>query len=549
MAKRGLGPADWLVLAVTPALLVSLVSCLLFFIVDILYRGQHGGRMEWILFFSTVGMVLIGRVRLIDEIAKRAGLYSAALGGLVWIGLCMYLPPPEGWPFPAHCAAMAALVFLGFWTTRILVLDTTDLNDDDEIEGQGLLAAGGLEDDPSERLRAHVENATGRTRYLTIVKPARVRRPPGGMVVLFCLITLPLFGLGQALIPVSELDRRWRSLLLLMGYLGSGFLLLLTCCFLGLRRYVARRGISMPPAMAAAWLGTGSLVVGLVLLGALIIPRPADTGGIVALVTQSGPTKPAKKGTGGFHQEDAKSTGSQHDKNARVPEKAAKGKDPVGKEPGTPKGSSTKKESNDNTNNRSDPQTNDTPAKDASSNPADRLAELMSGLLPILKTIVAAAIVVMLVLFLAWRAALGHSNTDWVNHWLGWLFRLWDGLLGRTTKRSRREQATGHALVQSWKPFADFGNPFTGRYPLDGPELVREVFAGVMAWGRDKRLPPRTGETAREFTKRMGEEYPVLEEGLLHLANLVDQVEYAPESAVTVQRECLQELWILLKAS
>lgn len=548
MARRGLGPADWLVLAVTPALLVSLVSCLLFFIVDILYRGRHGGRMEWILFFSTVGMVLIGRVRLIDEIAKRASLYSAALGGLVWIGLGMYIPPPDGWPFPAHIAAMGTLVALGFWVTRILVLDTTDLNDDDEIEGQGLLAAGGLEDDPAERLRAQVENATGRAYFQKNIKPARIRRPPGGVVVLFCLVTLPLFGLGQALIPVSEPERRWRSLVLLMGYLGSGFLLLLTCCFLGLRRYVARRGISMPPSMAAAWLGTGSLVVGIVLLGALLIPRPADTGGIVALLTQQqNPAKETKKESGGFHQDDAKSTGSGNDKNAKTPDKKGKGKDPAGKESGSKKGQDAKKESADNK--RSDPPKNDTSAKDANPNMADRLSELMSGIMPILKMIVAAAIVVMLVLFLAWRAAMGHSNTDWVNRWLGWLFKLWDGLLGRTSKRPIRESESLQIPAESWKPFGDFSNPFTGRYPLDGPELVREVFAGVVAWGRDKRLPPRTGETAREFSKRMGNEYPALEEGLQKLANLVDQVEYAPESPVVVQRESLQELWILLKAS
>ena len=548
MARRGLGPADWLVLAVTPALLVSLVSCLLFFIVDILYRGRHGGRMEWILFFSTVGMVLIGRVRLIDEIAKRASLYSAALGGLVWIGLGMYIPPPDGWPFPAHIAAMGTLVALGFWVTRILVLDTTDLNDDDEIEGQGLLAAGGLEDDPAERLRAQVENATGRAHLQKIIKPARIRRPPGGVVVLFCLVTLPLFGLGQALIPVSEPERRWRSLLLLMGYLGSGFLLLLTCCFLGLRRYVARRGISMPPSMAAAWLGTGSLVVGIVLLGALLIPRPADTGGIVALLTQQqSPAKATKKESGGFHQDDAKSTGSSNDKNAKTPDKNGKGKDQAGKQSGSKKGQDAKKESADNK--RSDPPKNDTSAKDANPNMADRLSELMSGIMPILKMIIAAAIVVMLVLFLAWRAAMGYSNTDWVNRWLGWLFKLWDGLLGRTSKRPIRESECLQIPAESWKPFVDFSNPFTGRYPLDGPELVREVFAGVVAWGRDKRLPPRTGETAREFSKRMGNEYPALEEGLQKLANLVDQVEYAPESPVVVQRESLQELWILLKAS
>ena len=61
-------------------------------------------------------------------------------------------------------------------------------------------------------------------------------------------------------------ERRWWSLVLLMGYLASGFLLLMNCCFLGLRRYAARRGIAMPAGMAVAWLGTGAMVVALVVL-------------------------------------------------------------------------------------------------------------------------------------------------------------------------------------------------------------------------------------------------------------------------------------------
>ena len=125
MARRPLptGPADWLVLAVTPALLVGMVSCLLFFLLAVFYRGEFNERLHWILFFGVVGMVLIGRINLIEEIARRASLYSGILGLLVVIALIRFVPPPPGWPEVGHYLFCAVLVALGFWATRLLVAD------------------------------------------------------------------------------------------------------------------------------------------------------------------------------------------------------------------------------------------------------------------------------------------------------------------------------------------------------------------------------------------------------------------------------------------
>lgn len=309
MARRPLptGPADWLILAVTPALLVGMVSALLFFILAVFYRGEFNERLHWILFAGVVGMVLIGRIHLIEEISRRAGFYSGILGLLVAIALIRFVPPPPGWPAPGHYAFCAALVALGFWATRLLVADTTDIHSETEIGGEGLLRAAGLEDDPAARLRLDVEGrngsgvSSGKSRKRADqeageeeggtdqaqANPNR-RRAPGVAIVWFSALALPVFGIGQGFIPAEELKTRWYTLMLLVGYLGCAFLLLLTSCFLGFRRYLARRGLSMPAGMAAVWILGGMLLVGCVLLVALIIPRPSDIGPLQTLSALTG---------------------------------------------------------------------------------------------------------------------------------------------------------------------------------------------------------------------------------------------------------------------
>ena len=309
MARRPLptGPADWLILAVTPALLVGMVSALLFFILAVFYRGEFNERLHWILFAGVVGMVLIGRIHLIEEISRRAGFYSGILGLLVVIALIRFVPPPLGWPPPGHYAFCAALVALGFWATRLLVADTTDIHSETEIGGEGLLRAAGLEDDPAARLRRDVERRTGPdSPHASKQKRANQedgegedeaeqirsnpnrRRAPGVAIVWFSALALPVFGIGQGFIPAEELKTRWYTLMLLVGYLGCAFLLLLTSCFLGFRRYLARRGLSMPAGMAAIWILGGMLLVGCVLLVALVIPRPSDIGPLQTLSALAG---------------------------------------------------------------------------------------------------------------------------------------------------------------------------------------------------------------------------------------------------------------------
>ena len=78
------------------------------------------------------------------------------------------------------------------------------------------------------------------------------------MVVYFSLAALPLFGIGQAMIPASNVEARRYAFWLLTIYVACGLGMLLTTSFLGLRRYLRGRRLQMPASMTALWLGIGS---------------------------------------------------------------------------------------------------------------------------------------------------------------------------------------------------------------------------------------------------------------------------------------------------
>src|SRR6516225_9810678 len=85
--------ADYVVTALSPALIMALVGSLVFFLLEVLYSGKYEGRMKWILFFFVFGIVLIARLSMMPE-APRAPLYGLVLGLLTWLGLQAFVEYP-----------------------------------------------------------------------------------------------------------------------------------------------------------------------------------------------------------------------------------------------------------------------------------------------------------------------------------------------------------------------------------------------------------------------------------------------------------------------
>ena len=69
---------DYLVIAISPALIMMLVGSLVFFLIEVFYQGNFHGRLQYIFALFVIGAVLIGRIS-IEEGRERAVLFAVPL--------------------------------------------------------------------------------------------------------------------------------------------------------------------------------------------------------------------------------------------------------------------------------------------------------------------------------------------------------------------------------------------------------------------------------------------------------------------------------------
>src|SRR5438093_563273 len=129
---------------------------------------------------------------------------------------------------------------------------------------------------PETRQKSEIPDSDSWWRRWLKYREEQRKKPhnPGVWVIYFSLAALPLFGLGQSLIPAEAEGRRRYVFWLMIVYLGSGLGLLLTTSFLGLRRYLRQRKLPMPTSIAGVWLTTGGLLIVALLVGGALLPRP-----------------------------------------------------------------------------------------------------------------------------------------------------------------------------------------------------------------------------------------------------------------------------------
>jgi hypothetical protein len=278
---------DYVTIALSPLLIMALVGSLVFFLLDILYVGQYAGRLQWTLFFFVFGIVLIARIS-IEQSNARAMLFGLALGAVVFIALQTFVEYPAGSIGASFGWAInLGLMALSWWCAHRLTWDCTYIDDTVDASGKGVLEAAGLdeqaedreskmEDSEDESMESSSPGLLGWLDRYRRYREQQLRKPhtPGVWIVYFSLAALPLYGLGQAVIPAAAADRRRYAFWLMVCYVASGLGLLLTTSYLGLRRYLRQRKLRMPLAMTRVWLVLGgTLVVGMMVVGALL-PRP-----------------------------------------------------------------------------------------------------------------------------------------------------------------------------------------------------------------------------------------------------------------------------------
>ena len=205
---------DFLVAALNPLLIMTMVGSLLFFLVAAFYRGEMEVGVYWTFFWFTLANVLVTRIGL-----EQNTLYSGLYGTFLALATFLYL-------MSTGFSMFWSILFLAlvWWCSHRLVIDCT------HFEGK------------KESMSA------------------------GRSVLYFALAALPVFGVG-GWFTGSGLGH-------LLAYLIASFTLLLTTAFLGMRRYLRARRVRMSPQVALTWLFSGTWIMFCIVLLALALPRP-----------------------------------------------------------------------------------------------------------------------------------------------------------------------------------------------------------------------------------------------------------------------------------
>ncbi|HUG93281.1 MAG TPA: DUF4129 domain-containing protein [Planctomycetaceae bacterium] len=295
--------ADYVAIAISPALIMVLVGSLAYFLLEVTYDGRYAGRIRWVLFWFVFASVLVGRIG-IEQGRQYATGYWVAIG-LAGAAVVFRL---------LETYQLGALALLGviMWCSNKLTWDCTLIDDSQDASGEGLLQVSGFDETTDQQAAAASDGAAGQNRpaaaadaatadaaaesppaipfwkrlFLNLGEQEGRPHAPGLWVVYFSLLALPLFGIGQLLIPVESGDSRQWGFKLLVVYVAAALGLLLTTSFLGLRRYLRQRKLTMPVRMTAAWLATGAAMVALLLAVCLVLPRPGSTTSITDAIEQ-----------------------------------------------------------------------------------------------------------------------------------------------------------------------------------------------------------------------------------------------------------------------
>jgi hypothetical protein len=602
---------DYVTIALSPLLIMSLIGSLVFFLLEVLYAGQYMGRMQWTFFFLIMGLVLVARVS-IELGEARARAYGAVLAVVGFIALQRFMSLDE----TASLANLswlvnAGLVALIWWCASKLTWDSTFIDDKIDASGKGVLEAAGLDfegelDNEAEedgnsldregsepKRRSQAPGLLGWwDRYRDyLAKRSQEPHTPGVWVVYFSLAALPLFGLGQALIPPNEIDRRRYAFWLLVSYMASGLGLLVTTNFLGLRRYLRQRKLRMPGSMAATWLLIAGAMMLVLMVAAMLLPRPY---GEYSLTSVSG-FKSAERQASRYalkRDDPGKSKGAASEEQAKDDQKAESGpgskpeddengrtvnnkdSDRGGGNRGESKESNGGSKQNRGRANRSDSKGSNAKADDKSKRSdqnrnskenSDRDGsgqtpsksplkplENIGRLAPILKWIVFGMAIALLLVWLLRSGLKFLANfTDWVRRFLDALQAWWQALFAGSASHKRQTDAPANDVSKSPpRPFADFRNPFLfGLAEQMTPnELARYSFDALQSWAFDRNLARHPEETPLEFAGRLAQEVPGLQADCQRMALLYARVAYARANLGTKTLGTMRAFWDCLQA-
>jgi hypothetical protein len=337
--------ADYMVVAISPALVMLMVGSLLWFLTIVFYKGDYPWRLLFVHAMFIMGTVCITRIAM-EEGAAYASWFAIPLAIVVAIGYIRFVDI-RGPLAPLSTYINLGLEALIWFSAHKLTWDCTLIDERQDSSKEGLLQSLGWDRVEGEFSPPAATHANGNLQSERDQDPhattgatpeervagwlqswlAADPRPhtPGVWIIYFSLAALPLFGIGQWFIPPELVELRRNAFWLLVVYVATGLLLLLNTSFLGLRRYLRQRNLPMPTEMAATWLGVGAAMVLAILLFVWLLPRTSLEYSVTDLeIFKSKPVDPSRWGwgdEGSKHSSDsetqASGSGGQNQKQAR----------------------------------------------------------------------------------------------------------------------------------------------------------------------------------------------------------------------------------------
>ncbi|MGO8838716.1 MAG: DUF4129 domain-containing protein [Limisphaerales bacterium] len=545
-------PADYMVIAISPVLIMLLVGSISFFLIQVFYRGEAVGSVRWVVFWFVLAVVLVSRIG-IEQGTAQAAVYGLALAGATWIYLVQI-----------HPAYLMGIILLGtvWWCAHKLTWDCTVIDEDEDASGSGLLqtAASGGRFKPEAAASASagkkpvagsecsVEPAARNRRTAPTLqnshtahkRRAAVPHPPGLWVVYFSLLALPLFGFGQMLLPGGDTESRRASFAFLFVYMAAGVGLLLTTSFLGLRRYLRQRYLKMPGIIAFGWLKFGAAVAGLVLAAAMLLPRPGvnDTWQTLRYHVDyqlhraseyAARISPHGAGRGRPGDETQKS--GEPKVNSSVPQSQTGKPQPA----------------NNGQQNQTPNQNEATPNQTAPPQPANSI--ITGSAAGFYRWFRALFLLAGAILTIWWVVRQRDLILQIARSFLAALAQFFRDLfqLGSRVKRTavkRDERTPGQ------HPFAAYRSPFlTGKdKSWTAEELILYSYEALQAWAVEQGIQSQPQQTAREFCLGLGETFPDAAAELNRLSFLYGHAAYGNAVPPGCDLEPVRKLWRYLSS-
>ncbi len=546
--------ADYAAIAVCPILIMLVVGTFVFFLIEIGYAGSHLAKLRWTLFWFVLAMVLVSRIA-IEKGYDHAGIYGLGLAAATAFVLTQYIDNYLG----AWC-----ILGLIWWATNKLTWDCTVIDEEADASGEGLLQAAKLDipraasavpagDTPDGTAPTnpdgHARSASAKPPWWKLLyrpKPKAATEPhaPGLWVIYFSLAALPIFGLGQSLLPSSDPAARARAFLFVVVYLASALGLLLLTSFLGLRRYLRQRQLVMPPAVSAAWISLGSTLGLAILVTCILLPRPNATWSFGSLMDRFG---------------DPRSRSTRESTNSYFAEKANPQSETAGEQPGATPDDRARQvaTSRDDTagekpaagrtgGGENHPSGNPSVSGGRVSGPGGQAVQPRPSPAPASRLTLnwpkSAAYAVLLALLLFLLIKNRHHLAVLIQTLWRALQDFWHGLFA--SKPSASVQSVPVPRRSAPRPFAAFSNPFSSGQASAMParDLIIYTFEALEAWAEGCGCGRQPEQTPFEFACRVGEQFPDCDPEVGQVGRLYAQVAYAG-AAPPPCGDVLERLW------